>query len=198
MLKLIHDLIQNWGDIAVGAGAILGALWTLYFKFLKPKIIKPVADKFDKIDKISYALGPNGGTSLYDKIHSIDKKTSLGNVRSEALNATLGIAEWQSDEDGHCIRMNAVGCMVTNRPESDFLGSNWMNVVHEEDRERVIHEWDNSVKHKKDFLLVYRWTSSDGDSLYIDVIGKPIYDSSGKIIGYLGTAKFLGNKKPAD
>lgn len=192
MLEVITIVIQHWGEIALAITAIGGAvatIWGFYNKFLKKKIIHPIWERFEKIDKISATLGPNGGTSLYDKVNSIDKKISVADARGASLNSVFGLVEWQSDINGQTLKINDVACRMTRRPESDFLGNNWMNVLHAEDEEAVLDEWRDSLKNQKDFRMKFRWTTSESETVFVEAVAKPVYDSGGKLHGYLGTAK---------
>lgn len=182
--------IQNW-DIAVkivtGIIAMVPA-----FIFTRKQYIKRVkvpiqnlVNNIKKIDKIEYAVGPNGGRSLYDKIVNIDNRLAKAEVRSKSLITALDIAEWQSDINGNCIYVNAAACQLLNRTQDDFMGRNWVNVVFPADRERIIEEWDTAIKEKRTFIAEYRWMHSDGTEVPIKVVAHPVFDSSNNLIGWL-------------
>jgi PAS domain S-box-containing protein len=196
MITLIQELIVNYGEIAAGLTAIISFAIFAYKKFVYPKMILPITSRLDKIDKVCDTLGPNGGKSFYDKISSIDKKLGITNTRGAALNSALGLGEWLSDAKGNTLKVNDIICRITGRPESDFLGQEWQNVVHPEDREIVIEEWENSVRYFRDFKMRYRFVSSDRESLTVDATARLIHDSTGNIVGYLGTVVFINEKGP--
>jgi PAS domain S-box-containing protein len=195
MIVFIKQLVTDYGEIAAGLTAIISFLIFLYKKLIKPRIIQPITSRLDKIDKVCETLGPNGGKSFYDKISSIDRKIGITNSRGSALNSALGLGEWLSDPEGNTIKVNDIICRVTGRPETDFMGQDWQNVVHPEDREIVIDDWENSVKYHRDFKMRYRWTNSNGAEIIIDATARLIHDSNNKIVGYLGTVVFIDNEK---
>ena len=194
MLITFMTILNHWQAILGAIVGIGGSILAIYkaYKKIKVKAVKPILDRLEKIDKISETLGPNGGSSLYDKMHAIDRKLGTSVVRSEVFNSVLGFIEWESSPDGQIIKVNDVACRVTVRPEHDFLGNNWMNVIHDDDQEAVFDEWRDSLLNRKDFKMKYRWTTSHGTPVVVDVVAKPVYDSVGKLTGYLGSGRIVG------
>lgn len=177
----------------VGAVAgVVGIAYGFYSKFLKPKVftkVNAVISKIDKIDIIYKEVTPNGGSSLADKISNIEKNVAGTSVTNDILASRMGILKWRSDAFGATTSVNDVMCTTTNRPESDFLGYNWANTILESDRERVVEAWEDSIRLKKDFVLDYRLTKSDGTIIEISALAKPVKNAAGLVIGYIGSAQ---------
>lgn len=187
---MLDILISNF-DLLVKIGTGILALVPIII-FIKSKVIKPVSKtlkNIDRIEDILYLLGPNGGKSLYDKIVNIDNRLAKAEVRSKSLIAALEIAEWQSNVEGECVYVNSAACQLLNRSSEDFLGRNWVNVVCQEDRERVVADWDTAIKEKRNFICSYRWLHSSGHSIAIDVEAHPAFDSSQHITGWIAVVR---------
>ena len=189
--SIIAFLVANATLIGI-IPVIGGIIFTLWKYFINPKIWIPIKTQWNDIQlnnkrtaKIYETLGPNGGSSFYDKVVAIDKKISYNLVRLAVTNEINGIGEWFSDLDGRCTYINTTALLLTNRIEDDFLGMNWMNVIHPDDRNRVHDEWISSIREKRNFVLSYRWTNRNGDAIPIFAVSKPVYDSSNTLIGYI-------------
>lgn len=189
------DLFVLYWDLIVKIGAGLIALVPIFI-YLKKKWVAPLKNRWDNLNKIGdiyYTLGPNGGKSLYDKIVNIDNRLARAEVRSKSLITALDIAEWQSDINGNCLYVNPAACQLLSRSPEDFLGRNWVNVIHPDDREEVIQEWDQAVKERRTFMGKYRWLHSDGESIRIKAVGHPVFDSGNNLIGWLAVVQPLNN-----
>lgn len=191
------ELIIQYGVLAGSVTAIIGAIFALrrLYEVIRQRILVPIWDRFDKIDKVSSTLGPNGGTSLYDKVVGIDKKISITDARTQSLHSALGLAEWFSDIHGQTVAVNDMASRITGRPESDFLDNNWINVLHPDDRDAVVEEWLETVKDRRTFSMKYRWLDSHDKSLWIRATAKPVFDSQKKFIGYIGTVVLINKEE---
>lgn len=174
-----------------GAASILTAVGVFWASFvqLRKRIIRPFRTWLSKIDRVCETLGPNGGSSLYDKLHAIDRRTIITEARGAALTDSLGIAEWQSGTDGSCTSISRSACRRTSRAESEFLGFNWQNVVHPDDIERVAAEWHEAVAHGRTFSLRYRWTTSKNVAIPIRATATPLH-SGGVLMGWIASVVF--------
>lgn len=193
MFDYLYNLVVNNKEF-IGALIPIGTILYAIYKITQKKVITPIKVRINqfeqiinKVDKISSTLGPNGGSSIYDKICSMDHKLSINDSRSETLNSVIDIGEWQSDENGLTTSINDVICRMVGRPETDFLGQNWINIIHPDDRHLVTVEWFDCVKNNRTFKMEYRWLDNEGHSVPILAVGKPIFDSSNKLKGWIGS-----------
>lgn len=184
MLSL-EEILALISGIAGAVGAIYG-LWKLFHK----KIVIPFhkfMTRIASLDKIYYALTPNGGSSMYDRLVSMDKKISFADFRTRALLTYLDIGEMRFDVAGNCISVSGTICRSLNRIESEFLGSNWLNTITEPDRDDVIARWSESIKLHHDFIMNFTVLSSDNEILPVSIICTPLNDSIQKQIGWAAT-----------
>ena len=184
--------VNEWAVLIVtigGAVAVIVAAW----KFARARAIAPVVKLFVQIDELSKVVKPNGGTSLYDRVQSIGTLVAQNEARSRTLVESLGIGEWHSDVSGNCTFINAAACFAINRLPEDFLGRNWLNVVAEFDRERVVKEWDDAIKTHRRFICRYHWIRHDGEHVPIRVVSSPVRDGGGSLIGWVALVHFEGD-----
>lgn len=186
--------------------ALGGALAVLlgWFKWGRKKVQTVRATSARRVrmmEEIYVTLKPNGGTSLVDHVAEIkqttrliDRTLSTTEIGRRTLVSVMEIGEWHSDAHGQCTFINAAACRLTNRPESDFLGRNWYNVVHKDDVERVAHEWYLAVEERRTFRMRYRWVRSDGSPVPISVVANPVVDSGGDLIGWVAIVRQDGEQ----
>ncbi len=130
------------------------------------------------VSVIKGELTTNGGSSIKD--HSIKQSLLLERIQGiqwaelyEDSTAIIGI----TDSGGNVTHVNREFSSVTGRDSDDFLGSNWINVICPEDRQRIMTEWYNAVKYGRDY---------DGEF--------SLLDTKDRKIKVEGRAKLLPNK----
>ena len=176
----------------IGTAAFLGACGTIYASILqvRKRLILPVKSWLARIDRVCETLGPNGGSSLHDKITAIDRRSAVAEARGVTLTDSAGVGEWQSSTSGVCTYISRNVCRRTGRAESEFLGHEWRNVIHPEDVERVEDEWNAAVREGRSFSLRYRWTHSDGHSIPIRATASPLRIGAGVLVGWIASVVF--------
>ena len=71
-------------------------------------------------------------------------------------------------------------------------------LVHPEDRERVVEEWTQSVRNKTEYLLNYRIVLPDGSIRHLQSIGHPALDPRGELLEYFGTIMDVTERRRAE
>jgi diguanylate cyclase (GGDEF)-like protein/PAS domain S-box-containing protein len=105
----------------------------------------------------------------------------------DVLAEHLPIGVYETDPEGRFVYVNAHWCKLTGVDRDDAQGASWASVVHPEDLERVVAEWQRSRVERRDFSLEYRYMRADGKPAWIWVRAVELIDDSGEITGYLGT-----------
>ncbi|NJM93309.1 MAG: PAS domain S-box protein, partial [Cytophagales bacterium] len=99
--------------------------------------------------------------------------------------APVGI--YQTDEEGNCLFINQRWREITGLSSEEALGAGWIHALHEDDRGKVLWEWENSVKGQREFKLEYRFRRPNGELTWVQGRSVSLTDPKGKIMGYLGT-----------
>jgi len=204
-------LISNLNKIYYIISAIIGAitLFGLFSKFIKKFIDKikqrqcKIENINNKIEKIFEEITPNHGSSIKDKINSLDKrmdKVDDNLVKNNTLTEKIfyrqrwildnaGSAVFESDSNGKCIWANVQYLKLVQRDMDFILGNGWKNIIAPEDRERVIRNWELCVKDGIDAEDTYRIVDSEGNT-------HRVFCSATKTDanGYIGSLKVLDSE----
>jgi PAS domain S-box-containing protein len=179
----------------IAASAVSAILYKIT-KYLFSKI-KQEYDGISKTHKmISFIyseLTPNHGSSIKDKIDKIDKKieenTKITNQICHRQRWILDNRDepiFECDTEGKCTWVNEKYCQITKYSESYFLGNGWRNIIHEDDRERVILEWDSAIEDKRNSTCSYRIVNRDGHVYHVLSTA-----TRNDVYGYIGSIKIL-------
>ena len=201
----------NWSSFMFNLQLIItsAAVITIAFKcitFVYTKIKKGylnIKTEYDKIciihtmiPSIYSELTPNHGSSIKDKIDKIDKKvdenTKVTNLichRQRWILDNRSEPIFECDINGNCTWVNEKYCQLTKHNISHFIGNGWKSMIHEEDRERVIQEWESAVEDKRSSTCTYRIVDADGNIYHISVIS-----TINDIYGYIGTITILNKE----
>ena len=139
-------------------------------------------------------LHTNHGSSLTDKINRIEAQlkentrvTQLIMYRQRWLLDNREEPIFESGPEGECTWVNNKYCSLTGYKQDEFLQNGWHNVIHEHDRDRVIHEWESAIKGKRDSHSSYRMVSKDGTTYQVTAT----CTRNGEL-GYVGTISVEG------
>lgn len=169
----------------------------LYSKYLKLKATcEEICSIHTMIPKIYSELSPNHGTSIKDKIDKIDKKvdenTRVTNqicLRQRWILDNRDEPIFECDVDGKCTWVNEKYCQLTKFNPSYLLEHGWKNVIHEDDRERVLNEWESALKDKRSSTCSYRIVDHERVVYHVTSIATVTEGH-----GYIGSIKVLSKE----
>lgn len=105
--------------------------------------------------------------------------------RTLAENSLAGI--WRTDPDGNCVYVNKAWEQMADMHNGEWRGSGWGNALHPADRDRVIANFTAATFKLEKFEEELCWQRPDGSILWVRTLGAPEFDSSGRLLGYVGT-----------
>ena len=114
-------------------------------------------------------------------------------VLAEALPQLI----WTSGADGLCEYLSPQWCAYTGIPESEQLGSRWLEQVHPDDRDRADACWKAASQGHAVYDLEFRIRAANGSYRWFKVRGLPILDESGRIARWFGTCTDIDDQKRA-
>lgn len=176
-------------ELASYCSTFLAAIAGIFRYGIKPawKFSRRLLDIFDRIEKMSIELKPNGGSSLYDTIKRIERQTVTAIERHRALVDSLHIVRFESDHLGVCQWVSSAYGELTGLSQEQVQGNGWVTAVHLDDRANVVAEWQSCMQQQRTFLMSYRLLHVvTGDVHQVACVGKPITHNEA-IIGYVGT-----------
>jgi PAS domain S-box-containing protein len=104
--------------------------------------------------------------------------------RSLSENSPIGI--FRMDSEGNCTYTNKFYQVMCDCTFEEVLGNGWLNVLHPEDRARVLKQWSSSLSDVQQYRNEMRYVRKDGSTRYCLVQAVPILESSGNLTGYVG------------
>ena len=175
-------LIVKIGAIATALGAIYKFIWRPF----KIKVIDRLNDFYNKVNYITAELKPNGGNSLRDQVNYI--KRAVDKIDQRQLNFfhfdPHGIVE--TDAQGNLIWANRAYLDMVKRHPEEVANQGWRNVISEDDRERVVREWNYAVKDCRDFFSRFNIVDSNANPIKVEARCLAMRDDDGKLLGHLG------------
>lgn len=86
-------------------------------------------------------------------------------------NSPVGV--FHSDPEGRLIYVNQKFCQLSSLTRDQALGDGWINQIHPEDRQNVSQVWHTSVKTQTPFLMEFRFTWTDNQTIWVIGEGLP-------------------------
>ncbi|MBX7484078.1 PAS domain S-box protein [Qipengyuania qiaonensis] len=106
--------------------------------------------------------------------------------RFQALANLAPAGIFRTNALGHCTYVNAAWLRLTGLDGDNWQGERWGQALHPDDRERVISVWSHAVEYREECRMEFRWLRPDGSTVWVDTIGRPEYDHTGQVVGFIG------------
>lgn len=154
--------------VCIGLITVLFKYSCRLFNFFKTKYSHLEAIHI-KVEKIFSEITPNHGSSIKDKVNSLESQvTKITQLTEKMFYRQKWIldksdsAVFESDSEGKCVWVNAKYLKLVKRDFGFVLGNGWRNVICPEDRDRVIQNWERCVKDGIDSEDTYYIVDSKG------------------------------------
>jgi PAS domain S-box-containing protein len=118
--------------------------------------------------------------------------------RFENLLALSPQVVWFGQPDGRITYCNPYWYEYTGLSERATLGYGWTDVIHPEDRDRVLGNLKAGVQKGEDFEAEFRLRGRDGSYCWFLERGRPGRDDSGSVDAWLGIAVDIEERKKAE
>jgi PAS domain S-box-containing protein len=99
-------------------------------------------------------------------------------------NAPVGI--YLSDPMGNATYANKRWSQLSGIPEHEIKTRNWMEIVHPDDIQKVIPEFEASVRENREFMLEFRFLNPSG-TRWVNARATALYNESGEMTGLIAT-----------
>lgn len=147
--------------IGIGIFGLIGRIWIIARQVRK------------NIMFVCSEMLPNHGSTLRDCLDRVDAKITGLQEDIEALKVKIRIvldqdtdrAIFLCDMAGECIWVNKTYLKMINKDMESLLGNNWQNIIHVDDREKVVSEWNRSVNSKRNFEMVYNYIDDSNNKI---------------------------------
>ncbi|MGO4712821.1 PAS domain-containing protein [Bradyrhizobium sp. 2TAF24] len=137
-------------------------------------------------------VGPDGqlrrvvGVLLnIDRERELLLATERENDRFRMLVKLSGDYVWTTDINGAIVELQAWQALTGQLPDTGSH-TGWANMVHPDDRIRVMSEWRASFDNGRPYNVRYRLQHPDGNYRWVTVTGAPIFSESGTMREWIG------------
>lgn len=110
-----------------------------------------------------------------------------------AENSPVGI--FCTDSQGHCQYVNRKWEEIAGLTLEEVSGTNWLQAVHIEERDRVIQEWCSAVTKQQPFLTECRFQTPKGQVTWVYSRAVRAIDDTGNFTGYVGTLTDISERR---
>lgn len=161
-----------------GSVLIYSLLFFVYLKFIEKETD---SEKSATFKDVFYSL------SYRQKFEIVEKEIKDSRFRYQKLADMTPIGIFFTKVDGYTTYVNPRWSAISGMPQKEALGFGWLNAVHPDDRSKTGKGWEIATKNRKSSYAQYRFLHEDGTVRW--VLGRAMqdYDSSNKLIGYIGT-----------
>lgn len=161
--------------------------------FLRKKITEQfnsISKVHSQVESIFKEITPNGGGSIKDKINfmsvEITENTKLTNkifYRQRWIMDRRCEPIFEATDKGEYVWVNHQFVELAERERGELIGHNWKNIIHEDDRKRVISNWESSISEGRVYEDEYRIVSPSGK--ITTVIASAVNSNNSGYIGYM-------------
>lgn len=115
--------------------------------------------------------------------------------RFRQLAALTPVGIYQTDRNGNTVYMNDSLLRILNVELSEALTGEWMEKIHDEDREVASQQWNRAEGNITEYSFEYRVVRDDGRLTYVIETAQPMYNNLDEYIGYIGTVVDVTQQK---
>ncbi|MBF2064672.1 MAG: PAS domain S-box protein [Calothrix sp. C42_A2020_038] len=179
-------------DSMVERGYSLGAVDYL-FKPLQPEILKSKVMAFIDLYLKSALIERQA-----QELAAVNAELRKSEEKFRSLSACSPIGIFLTDLNGNCTYSNPSHQRIFGLGEASILGQGWAEVIHPEDRERVINNWYKILKLGEEYNGEYRIVTPDGIERWISAHSSPMRSEHNNIIGHVATIEDITARKQAE
>jgi PAS domain S-box-containing protein len=118
--------------------------------------------------------------------------------RYQTLTEISPVGIFRTDLQGKTTYVNPRWCEISGLATAQALGNGWLSVVHPEDRDALAAGWRQTTQDQSTSVTEYRFLRPDGTLAWVMGQAVPERDSSGKIVGSVGTITDITERKRAE
>jgi len=144
-----------------------------------------------KQESIGFVLDLSAQKKAEDSVREREQRFS-------ALAESLPQMVWEANPDGSRTYANKRYTQYTGVSVEDMAGSKWLELIHDEDRDRTEELWIRCTRSGENYLNEYRIRRHDGAYRTFLVRAVPLRTEAGEIARWLGSATDIHDQKLAE
>jgi len=115
--------------------------------------------------------------------------------RFEALTRNAPVGIFLTDGHGEILFVNERWCQMTGTTTEDARGQIWAQSLHPEDREVILDQWEQTLRHGGEFQAECRLQRHDRKPAWASCRAVALHGETGELTGYLGTLVDIDARK---
>lgn len=136
-------------------------------------------------------------------LYNLEQKKAEEALRiSEQRHRTLidatSTVTWTLAPSGLAVDPQPDWTELTGQSTEELLGNGWTAVLHPDDVEPTLKEWQRCVNEQVAYTGVYRLFRKDGSLRWMSVVGVPLRGADGKIVEWCGMNIDITERREAD
>lgn len=118
--------------------------------------------------------------------------------RFDTLVQLSPVGIFRTDAAGGCVFVNERWSEMAGLSPAAARGSGWVQAIHPDDRERVMHEWRRAIDGRGVFRCEYRFRRGDDRITWVLGHALPERDGEGSLLAYVGAVTDITDRKRAE
>lgn len=114
-----------------------------------------------------------------------------------AMNDASPLGMFRTDAQGRCLYVNRTYELISGLTWETALGDGWSQVIHPEDRDRVMQEWAAAAQANASYEDIHRLVRPDGRIAWVSVESSPII-VYGEVVGHVGTIDDITERRASE
>ncbi|MEO6819167.1 MAG: PAS domain S-box protein [Ginsengibacter sp.] len=128
-------------------------------------------------------------------LNIIKLKVEESESRFRLLADSMPQFVWAGDVEGNIDYFNQTVYDYSGLDEDQMKNGGWLNIIHEDERNKNIAEWKEAVDTGNDFIFEHRFRRSDGEYRWQLSRAVPLKDAEGIIQRWIGTSTDIHEMK---
>lgn len=115
--------------------------------------------------------------------------------RYRKLTTYAPVGIFFSDTEGRCEFVNDAWCEITGASAEEAMGDGWANFVYPQDRQRVIAEWEDAARNRRNAKSEFRFLNKRAGVRWVAASVLALFDDAESLTGFVGTITDLTDRK---
>ncbi len=147
---------------------------------------------FDEDGNVAYII--NTTTNITDQVrqqNAIEESESRFRLMAEGTEVMIAVG----DETGKAVYFNRPWEVATGRSSAELMEFGWVDLMHPEDRNKVMRFFTSALDKKEPWVLEFRMPAGTEKYRWLMARGTPRFTTDGNFVGYISSAVDITDQK---
>jgi PAS domain S-box-containing protein len=133
-----------------------------------------------------------------DDLKRAEEALREGEREFRLLVETIPALVWRGTPEGELDYLNQRAVEYLGHTAQSLSGGRWLELVHPDQRDATLRRWQHSATTGSSYDDVYQLRRADGEYRWIQSVGRPLYDTEGRIAHWYGVIVDIDDRKRAE